>query len=334
MNPKVSICLAQYNRAEYLRPTLDSLLSQSYDAFEVIVVNDGSSDARVREILDSYHDTRLTVIHQQNAGFINAIRHAIDTAKGGYIAIQGAGDVSHRDRIRKQAECLDANPQVGVVGCHVDMQIIGGPKDGLTWVMRHDHMEPDLQTFLARGCPFTHGETMYRKALYQRVGGYRSYFKFAQDFDLWIRMGEHCDFRILDQLLYHRKKFYDDGVSMDRSNVILQRRLADFAKQCHHDRIEFGTDFIERFGSHAGLFRRPSKTYAKYCTKQAIAYKLTDDDKAAETLLRYAEIETRTAFAAVTRWVFTLFDLVPLSKRLVKRYVKKVYSLDRLTAVK
>src|SRR5690554_1592429 len=93
--PRVTIVCAWYNRSEFLLRTVDSLLSQDFDDYEVVIVNDGSTDPRVRELLDGCSDSRLKVIHQENAGFVRAISRAVNYCKSPFIAIQGSGDISY-----------------------------------------------------------------------------------------------------------------------------------------------------------------------------------------------------------------------------------------------
>lgn len=127
--PEVAIVCAWYNRADYIRDTVDSVLAQDFDRFEVVIINDGSPDPRVREILDSYDDPRLRVVHQENTGFTVAIRRAIDMTSAPYIAIQGAGDVSLPGRLRHQHDWLESNAGIGVVGCRVAVAVAG--RDGI-----------------------------------------------------------------------------------------------------------------------------------------------------------------------------------------------------------
>lgn len=97
--PKVSVVCAWYNRVDYISDTIDSLLAQDYPNFDITIVNDGSPDPLVREVLDNYTNPRLRVIHQENTGFTRAIRRAIDESDRTYIAIQGAGDISLPGRL-------------------------------------------------------------------------------------------------------------------------------------------------------------------------------------------------------------------------------------------
>lgn len=268
--PKVLIACAWYNRSDYIRDTLDSLLNQNFNDYRVIVVNDGSTDPKVREILDSYYDSKLTVIHQENTGFVGAIRRAIESADSDYIAIQGAGDVSLPDRIGLQAKLLDSNSVLGLVGCKFKNIVFGGPNHGYQNFSKVSEEKITLDTLLKRGNPFSHGDVMYRRDLYQKVGGYRDYFKFAQDRDLWIRMASYCDMEVIDQLLYERRSFYDDGVSADIDKLVLQKILSNFAIQCHYDRKAIGSDFVDKYGRHAGMFRKKSKSTSVFIATKSL----------------------------------------------------------------
>src|SRR5215472_5045758 len=99
-NPEVSVVMSVYNNAPDLARTLDSILSQEGVDFEFIVVNDGSSD-QSGQILNKYaqRDSRLRIIHQENAGLTRALIRGCDVARGEYIARQDAGDFSLPDRL-------------------------------------------------------------------------------------------------------------------------------------------------------------------------------------------------------------------------------------------
>ena len=162
---KVSICVAYYNRSEYVKECVQSLLDQDYDSFEVIVVNDGSSDPLTGAYLDDFDDERLKVIHQKNTGFVGAIRAAIDASQGTYIAIQGAGDVSLPSRIKKQVEVLNNKPQVGIVSCLFENVVFGGKNDGARKKRGYNNSHISASDFLAGSNPLGHGEVMFRRSL-------------------------------------------------------------------------------------------------------------------------------------------------------------------------
>ena len=269
---KVSIVCAWYNRADYIRDTVDSLLAQDCDSFEVIIINDGSSDPRVRETLDSYSDPRLQVVHQENTGFVKAIRRAISLSSSPLIAIQGAGDVSYPRRIRMQAEFLQENNDIAGVGVGVKNINFGGVKDGLSRVINNEAGLFSKADFMKDKNPFTHGEVMFRREVYDVVGGYRSVFKFSQDRDLWLRMVEHKNFARIPEVLYERRSFYSDGVSGDTAKAIVQSKLSYFARQCAMEREEFGFDCVDVFQDKSIIFANKRSGVANTLAKTAIKY--------------------------------------------------------------
>jgi glycosyltransferase involved in cell wall biosynthesis len=319
---KVSICVAYYNRSEYVKECIQSLLDQDYDSFEVIVVNDGSKDPLTGQFLNEIVDSRLRVIHQENTGFVGAMRAAITAAKGHYIAIQGAGDVSLSDRIQKQAKILDEKPQVGIVSCLFENVTFGGEDDGKRKKRGYENQDIKALDFLEGANPLGHGEVMFRRNLYDKVGGYRSYFKFSQDLDLWLLMIDHCKVEIIQEYLYERRKFMKDGVSTDVAKQFLQKYLAEFARQCYRDRKKYGEDFVDKFGVHAGLFKYPNKELSKLISSRIInGMRKNEDVNALKYYERFAQSEPLTAKLAVAL-LFLKAYAHPLSNRLVVLLIK------------
>jgi len=292
--PLVSIVCAWYNRPDYLKDTLDSLLAQTATSFEIVLVDDGSTDARVRQILANYNDPRLLIIHQANAGFVTAIRNAISRSHGRYIAIQGAGDTSEPERIARQAKALDIDPQLGVIGCLRRHESVTAGKI----TMLGTHGKPGralLSDFLEGGNPFSHGEVMIRREAYDQVGGYRPFFMLAQDRDLWIRIaGAGWRMANLADVLYVRRNFTGDGVSTNKSKMYLQQAFSSFARQCHYDRARDGRDAIDLYGAAAGLLRRPHPALARASAKIAIQSLYTGDIADARLYARRAVQEKKT----------------------------------------
>lgn len=300
--PIVSIVCAWFNRAEYIKDTIDSLLGQDYDSFEVVVVNDGSTDPRVKEILDCYTDARLRVIHQDNAGFVYAIRRAIASSRGRYIAIQGAGDVSYPKRISAQVAALDADPSICGVACRRMRVTIGGPADGASSASDPVPEYVDLDYLLENENPINHGDVTFRRSAYDAVGGYRTFFKFAQDIDLFIRMARSARFRILDDVLYERRVFFGDGIANNRPKMIHQRALLEFAKQCERDRRIYGRDMLEIYGESGGLFATSIRIpLSRFIAILAIQYLAIGELEAALHYSRLATGQAKTLHSLAAR---------------------------------
>lgn len=272
-NPKVSVVCAWYNRAEYIRDTIDSLLAQDFDSYEIVVINDGSTDPRVREILESYADSRLRVIHQENRGFTLTIRRAIEESRGEYIAIQGAGDVSYPVRLHRQFEILSNGLHyVGVGSAHENI-IIGGKRNGERHISIPPFHEITHHNLMAlNGSPFSHGEVMFRRSIYFEIGGYREFFRLAQDIDLWLRMSRLGDFAVCRDVLYQRRVFNSDGVAAKVNQTLAQSKYARIAKQCSREVDVYGEDTIDIFGGEAAMYRNPEPFLANLTAKAAIKY--------------------------------------------------------------
>jgi glycosyltransferase involved in cell wall biosynthesis len=205
-NPDVSVVMSVYNDASHLAATLDSVLSQEGVKFEFIVVNDGSTDES-GEILESYasRDSRVRVIHQDNAGLTRALIAGCETARGEFIARQDAGDVSLPSRLKGQVALLRDRQDCVLVSCWTDMI---GPQGEFLYTMRGtgaascpiNVLSPEAEWGVIDG-PTSHPSVMFRARQYVLCGGYRSEFYYGQDWDLWYRLASLGTFCTLQNSL-------------------------------------------------------------------------------------------------------------------------------------
>lgn len=238
--PKVSIVCAWYNRADYIRQTVDSLLNQNFDDYEIIVANDGSPDPRVKEVLDSYDDPKLTVIHKENEGFTKTIKMLVETAKAPYVAIQGAGDISYSDRLKKQFEFMSANPDVGAVGSGFDSEAENGAN-----IRYRSPFSINTEEELRASVPFTHGTIMYNKEIYTQAGGYDTRFKYCSDWDLYFRILELSKITAINEPLYKKIEF-DDGFSFAPMHKFAQTLHKEVAINRAPEREQLADSLIRR----------------------------------------------------------------------------------------
>jgi glycosyltransferase involved in cell wall biosynthesis len=260
-SPLVSIVCVYYNRQDRVSESIRSLLNQTYTNLEIVVIDDGSSD-RTYEKLCQFKDPRLKIISTANQGFVKAIKYAISLTTGEFIAIHGSGDISLPQRIDRQVNLLLDNPEIGFVGCYIKNVYLPhiNASQGHTVLLTGDESE-GITGLIAGNNPFTHGEVIFRRSVYSKVGGYRNLFKYAQDYDLWLRMALITKFSIVREFLYIRYVF-PGGVTVTLDKLILQICLSDFARQCIADRLRWGEDLIDRFGAYALFFRSKSKNLA------------------------------------------------------------------------
>lgn len=202
--PDISVVMSVYNGARDLSKTIDSVLSQKGVSFELIVVNDGSTD-QTPQLLEQYarRDPRIRVLHEQNQGLTRALVKGCAEARGKYIARQDAGDKSLTDRLVKQLGFIDREPGAAFISCGTRfVGPMGEPLydvirevDGATEALQRLHLDK------IQG-PSHHASTIFSKRLYEHVGGYRGAFYFAQDLDLWIRLAEQGTHAVMPDLLY------------------------------------------------------------------------------------------------------------------------------------
>lgn len=183
--PEVSVVMAVYNGRPYLEESVESILSQTFEDFEFIIVNDGSEDGSGK-ILKQFamKDERIQLVHQENRGHVASLNRGLKLAQGRYVARMDADDISHPERLRRQVNFLDDNPDVGVAGTQVTVIDEEG-KEIDHWT---PPTEPSLVAWrlLFNAC-FTHPSIMMRRSLLQELGGYALWAESAGDHELWTR---------------------------------------------------------------------------------------------------------------------------------------------------
>jgi glycosyltransferase involved in cell wall biosynthesis len=184
--PLVSIVLPVYNGKEYLREAIDSMLNQTFTDFELIIINDGSSDESAN-IIAAYSDPRIYSVQQDNQGLAATLNRGIALARGKYIARQDQDDVSLPERLARQVEFLQAHPDYGMVGTWATI-LEGTEPTGRT----HRHPEDNLRLKfeLLFDNPFVHSSVMFRASVIESVGGYSTDRdrQPPEDYELWSRV--------------------------------------------------------------------------------------------------------------------------------------------------
>jgi glycosyltransferase involved in cell wall biosynthesis len=184
-SPKISVLMAVYNGAEYLREAIDSVLAQTYRDFEFVIVDDGSSDA-TPDLLATYKDARLRVQRlPENRGLIVALNAGLALCRGEYIARMDGDDFSHPERFARQVAFLDANPNVGLIGTAIWIIDAAGRK--LDYAPQPIGDGAIRFVAMTRN-PFHHPSVMWRTAHFAGRGlVFDKRYEAVEDFDLWTR---------------------------------------------------------------------------------------------------------------------------------------------------
>jgi glycosyltransferase involved in cell wall biosynthesis len=169
-------------------------------------------------------DRRIRVIHQDNGGLTRALIVGCAEARGTFIARQDADDLSLPDRLKKELHCFESHPDAALVSCGSRFV---GPQRELLYEKSHAGDSTDglltLDWERLRG-PAGHGSTLFRRELYNRVGGYRKQFYFAQDLDLWTRLVEHGRYIAIPDVLY------EVSVALSSISSLQRRRQIECAR--------------------------------------------------------------------------------------------------------
>jgi len=211
---KVSIVMPVYNREKYLPKAIESILTQTFEDFEFLIINDGSTDG-TSEILSRYRDPRMRIIeNRENIGLTKSLNRGLEESRGRYVARQDADDISNASRIEKQVRAFEEDPALGLVGSFFNI-IDEWDRTLRTVIVPIEDKE--IRGSILDHNPFCHGSTMFRKEAIQKVGGYREFFKYAQDYDLWLRVSEHYRVGNIGEVLYGWRK--DKDSISDRKRI-------------------------------------------------------------------------------------------------------------------
>jgi|CoawatStandDraft_6_1074263.scaffolds.fasta_scaffold03566_5 glycosyltransferase involved in cell wall biosynthesis len=226
----ISVVMSVFNGEKYLSRALDSILSQSHTNFEFIVINDGSNDGTF-EILENYSDKRLKVFHMENQGLAGSLNHAISIAQNEYIARMDADDISHQDRLKLQLKFLVDNPEIDIIGSHVN---IIDENDCLLFKKIAPLSNKKITDLLPLQSCIMHSTFMLKKDIYIELGCYRKVFKYAQDYDFLLRAlsKELCFANLPDVCLSYR--VYDQAPNYKKN--MLQIKFSNLARvsNSHH----------------------------------------------------------------------------------------------------
>ncbi|RYH72789.1 glycosyltransferase [Flavobacteriaceae bacterium 144Ye] len=207
--PRITILMPVYNCEAFIAATLESLLQQTFSDFELLVIDDASTDATV-SIIEGFDDSRIhLIVKPENTGYTHSLNRGLTMAKGDYIARMDADDIALPERLAQQVTFMDAHPEV--VACGTAYQIMD-TSQVVTFPTTHEAIRLRL---LEQTC-FAHPTVMLRTSVLRAHGlQYVVAKEPAEDYDLWIALSRVGQLANLDTvLLYYR--VHDAQVSNTR----------------------------------------------------------------------------------------------------------------------
>lgn len=198
--PAVSVVLPLYNCPDYIGEAVESILAQTFQDFELIVIDDGSTDG-TPDVVRQYSDPRIRLITQANRGLAATLNRGIELARGRYIARQDQDDRSMPERLAKQVAFLDTHDDCALVGTWAEIW-----RDNRKTERSHAPPSDDaeLKFLLLLNNAFVHSSVMIRKSALDRVGAYSTdrARQPPEDFELWSRIAREFDVANLPEVLH------------------------------------------------------------------------------------------------------------------------------------
>jgi len=228
--PIVSVVMPAFNSEKFIAEAIGSMLNQTFTEFELIIIDDGSTD-KTFEIAKSYHDKRIILLrHNRNSGNYPARNFGMEKSKGRYICVMDSDDIAVPNRIERQYTFMESNEKVGICGGYTE---IIGSSQKLTPATDYD----ELKVWLLSNIIFKHPTIFIRKCLLQKYKlNYNTSFRYASDYDFLVRCAEFFPItNIPEVVLWHRK--HPDQIS--QANAKEQHKIVNIIqlKQLNYFKI-------------------------------------------------------------------------------------------------
>lgn len=218
--PRVSVLIGAYDNAATLAAAIDAVLGQTVSDLELIIIDDGSTDSSASIArAAAAADPRVRVLSMgRNVGISRSLNEGLHAARAPVVAVQDADDTSEPRRLERQLAVLDGAPDVAVVGCRMrEVDELGAE---LT--PRTAFAAGDVRAALLRFNPIPNSSAAFRRDVAIELGGYDPRYRYAMEYDLWLRIAERHRVVALDELLAIRR--------MSRTNVAARKERAQIAE--------------------------------------------------------------------------------------------------------
>ncbi|WP_257666450.1 glycosyltransferase family 2 protein [Parapedobacter tibetensis] len=223
--PAVSVLMPAYNAEAFIRQSIQSVLDQPFQDFELIIYNDGSTDTTACKVWQ-FLDPRIQFIdNKQNQGLTHARQATLELATGRYVAILDSDDVSFPDRLEKQYRFLERHPEVILCGGNALLMDAEGRTSGE--LLHQAYRQEELKIRFFFNNIFVNSSVMFRRAEAVQLGGYRDRAP-VEDYDLFVRLADQDAIHVFNEpLVYYRT--HEGNISQSkRDTAIFQlRRIKD-----------------------------------------------------------------------------------------------------------
>jgi len=216
---KISVIIPTYNREKLLKKTLDSVLNQTVQADEIIIIDDGSID-NTKQLINSYSTTIIKYILQKNSGVSNARNNGIKKAKNKWICFLDSDDIWEKEKLEKQIQFHKNNPHI--LFSHTDE----------LWLFNGKIIKQKKHQLKPSGFCFEHNipntligasTVMIHKKLFDDIGYFDETLIACEDYDLWLRILSHYELGLIDQKLIHKIAGHQNQLSFSTKMMDVYR---------------------------------------------------------------------------------------------------------------
>ncbi len=265
--PKISIILPTYNRANTIHESILSVLNQTYEDFELIIVDDGSTD-NTKEVIEIFEDSRIQYIkHEENKGAASAMNTGIKKSKGSFISIQNSDDKWLPEKLENEINGFNSpNPKLGVVYSGL-CRIIGNRKiyiPSKSVKKKEGYLSDDLLNI-----NFVNGLSLIRKDCFEKVGYYDEELVGLEDWEIYLRISKYYDFKFIDKPLIIASLSQDSlsikpSVMISATQMILNKHFNKFLNNKKALALNYG--FIGSWSCLDGKLKE-GRTFFRYAVK-------------------------------------------------------------------
>jgi glycosyltransferase involved in cell wall biosynthesis len=218
--PKVSVVIPAYNAMTYLPETVESVLKQTFTNFEVLIINDGSSD-HIMQWVTEISDSRVRLISQENQGLPGARNTGIAQAQGEYVAFLDADDWWEPTKLEKQVRCFDERPAVGLVYTWTALIDASGKPNGRVFA---SYLEGNVWEQIVVDDMISNGSSaMVRRCCFETVGVFDPNLTSAEDRDMWTRLAACYPFAVVKEPLTLYRQ-HPNSMTKNRQRMIQNLR--------------------------------------------------------------------------------------------------------------
>jgi glycosyltransferase involved in cell wall biosynthesis len=241
-SPKVTVVIPVYNREKYLGIAVDSILSQTFPDFELLVIDDGSNDGSIA-VVRSYGDPRIRLVcNDTNLGVSPTRNKGIQLARGEYLAFLDSDDWACPERLAKQTAFLDSHPDYAAVGSWIEWMSEAGYPSGR--IKRKPTSPEEIAAWRLFQQGIENSASMARTVVL-RAYRHREEFDVSEDFDLWSRIAANHKLATLPEVLV-RRRMHANQLSQEKADRAPERRLAIYAEQLHLLGVSFTDSDLNR----------------------------------------------------------------------------------------